>query len=75
MQVVEYAKKNYEALELIFDANSAYKILRMENWHIATLCNALFSLIKTKIKETFKKNSCAFFVWKQEKDKQENQDT
>ena len=39
MQVVEYAKKNSEALELIFDANSAYKILRTENWHFATLCS------------------------------------
>ena len=39
MQVVEYAKKNSEALELIFDAKSAYKILRTENWHFATLCS------------------------------------
>ena len=43
MQVVEYAKKNSEALELIFDANSAYKILWTENWHFATMCTgALF---------------------------------
>ena len=41
MLVVEYAKKNSEALELIFDAKSAYKILRTENWHFATLCTGV----------------------------------
>ena len=41
MQVVEYAKKNSEALELIFDAKSTNKFLRTENWHFATLCNGV----------------------------------
>ena len=41
MEVVEYTIENSEALELIFDANLAYEILRTENWHFATLCNGV----------------------------------